>query len=183
MEFHATTLPGVFKIVRKPHGDERGFLARAYCEREFGEKGLITHWPQCNLTWTKRRGMLRGLHYQAPPLEEAKLISCLTGRIWDVIVDVRPDSPGFRKWEAFELDGEEDAQLYVPGGYAHGFQCLTDDVRMFYQMSEFFAASYQRGIRWDDPSLAIPWPISEPEVSEKDRSLPYLEAGPTTTLR
>lgn len=174
MEFHPTTLPGVLKIRRIPRADERGFLARTYCEREFAEHGLITRWPQCNLTETRKRGMLRGLHYQDPPFEEAKLIACVSGRIWDVIVDIRPQSEGFGRWEAFFLDGAEDTQLYVPAGYAHGFQCLSDGVRMFYQMSEFYTPSHQRGIRWDDPALAIPWPLPDPEVSQRDNELPVL---------
>lgn len=174
MELFATTLQGVVKINRVPNSDERGTLSRSYCEREFAAHGLETHWVQCNLTSTKKRGTVRGLHYQAAPYGETKLISCLTGRIWDVIVDVRAGSPTFSRWEAFELDGSENLQLYVPAGYAHGFQCLTDNVQMHYQMSEFYVPSHQRGVRWDDPSLALPWPVLDPVLSDKDRSLPFL---------
>lgn len=182
MEFEATTLPGVMTIRWLPHRDERGYLIRTYCEREFQDRGLNTHWPQCNLSWTKRRGMLRGLHYQAAPCAEAKLITCVTGRIWDVIVDVRPVSATFGWWQGFDLDSSENVQLYVPAGYAHGFQCLTDDVRMFYQMSEPYNPAYQRGVRWDDPILDLPWPIADPEMSDKDKALPLLHAAVVASL-
>lgn len=174
MRFHPTTLPGVWRIELEPRTDDRGFFARTYCEREFGEHGLNTNWPQCNLTRTRLRGMIRGLHYQAEPHPEIKLVRCTAGRIWDIIVDVRRGSPTFGKWEGFELSGETQYQLYVPTGFAHGFQCLTDNCELFYQMSDFYVPELARGVRWNDPTLAIPWPITPPHLSERDHNLPLL---------
>lgn len=174
MKFLSTSLPGVWLIELELRADERGFLARTFCEREFAGHGLNIRWPQGNLTLTKRRGMIRGLHYQAGSPPEIKLIRCAAGAIWDVIVDVRSDSPTFRKWEAFELTEENRRQLYVPGGFAHGFQCLADDSEVFYQMSEFYVADLARGVRWNDPTLKISWPLPDPELSDRDRALPLL---------
>jgi dTDP-4-dehydrorhamnose 3,5-epimerase len=165
----------VWRIEPELREDERGFLLRTYCEAEFGARGLNTHWPQCNLTLTKRRGMLRGLHYQAEPKGETKLIRCVTGAIWDVLVDVRPDSSTFGKWEAFEITASNRHQLYAPGGYAHGFQCLTDDCQVFYQMSESYVPELARGVRWNDPQIGIAWPLPDPVLSERDWLLPPLE--------
>lgn len=174
MQFHSTTLPGVWMIELEPREDERGFLARTYCEEEFGNRGLGVRWPQCNLTLTRRRGMVRGLHYQAAPKSEAKLIRCVAGAVWDVVVDLRPDSSTFGQWESFELTGENHRQLYVPGNFAHGFQCLTDNCQLFYQMSESYVPELARGVRWDDPQLRIPWPVPEPALSARDLQLPLL---------
>jgi len=174
MQFHSTTLAGVWKITAEPRIDERGFLARTYCEREFAEHGLNIHWPQCNLTRTVGRGLLRGLHFQADPHPETKLIRCAAGTIFDVIADPRPGSPTYGKWEGFHLDGERPEMLYVPGGYAHGFQCLSEQCDIFYQMSEFYYPDLARGIRWDDPTLNISWPLADPRLSPKDRQLPLL---------
>ena len=174
MKFLTTSLPGVWIIDLEVREDERGFFTRTYCEREFAARGFNTHWPQCNLTLTRKRGMLRGLHYQAEPKFEAKLIHCTAGAIWDVLVDVRPGSPTFRKWEAFELRAPDHRQLYAPVGYAHGFQCLTDDCQIYYQMSELYVPELARGVRWNDPSLNIAWPLSAPVVSPRDATLPIL---------
>lgn len=118
--------------------------------------------------------MIRGLHYQAEPSPEIKLIQCLAGAVFDVLVDLRKSSPAFGRWESFELNGQAHRSLYVPGGLAHGFQCLTDDCQLFYQMSEFYYPELARGIRWDDPSLKISWPIPDPILSERDQNLPCL---------
>ena len=176
MQFHPTTLPGVWRIRLDPRADERGHFVRTYCEQEFAAHGLNTRWVQCNTTLTRQRGMLRGLHYQADPHPEIKLIRCVSGAVFDVLVDVRPKSPTFGKWEAFELRAEQPDQLYVPAGYAHGFQCLTEDAGLFYQMSEFYVPDLARGVRWDDPSLTIPWPISHPRLSSRDAGLPALSS-------
>ena len=175
MKFTETDLPGVWLIELEPIEDERGFFARTYCEREFGAHGLNARWPQANLSRTLRAGMLRGLHFQADPQPEIKLIRCAVGAIFDVLVDIRPWSPTYRRWQAFELSGDNGRMLYVPGGYAHGFQCLAENSEVFYQMSEFYVAELARGIRWDDPSLSIPWPISEPFLSQRDCELPTLD--------
>jgi len=176
MLFHPTTLPGVFRIELEPREDERGFLARTFCEREFQEKGLNTKWPQCNLTLTRKRGMIRGMHFQADPRPEIKLIRCAAGAIYDVLVDVRPSSPTYGKWEGFELTGENHRTLYVPAGIAHGFQCLRENSEVFYQMSEFYVPELARGLRWNDPSVGISWPLPEPLLSERDRNLPLLSS-------
>lgn len=174
MKFSRTTLPGVWLIELELREDERGFLARTYCEKEFSDHGLNTCWPQCNLTLTRQRGMIRGMHFQADPKPEIKLIRCATGAIFDVLVDVRRDSPTFGKWEGFELSSANRRLLYVPGGFAHGFQCLTDNCEVFYQMSEFFVPELARGIRWNDPQIGIRWPIANPVLSDRDQALPLL---------
>jgi len=176
MKFSPTTLAGLWLIDLELREDERGFLARTYCENEFSQHALNTRWPQCNLTLTKKRGSIRGMHFQAEPKPEIKLIRCAAGRIFDVLVDVRAGSPTFGKWEGFELSGENRRQLYVPGGFAHGFQCMTDNCEVFYQMSEFYIPELARGLRWDDPAVGIRWPLAEAFVSERDRGLPALVA-------
>jgi dTDP-4-dehydrorhamnose 3,5-epimerase len=175
MKFTETELPGVWIIDLEPIEDDRGFFARTYCANEFAAHGLNTHWPQTNLSRTLRPGMLRGLHWQAEPRPEVKLIRCAVGAIHDVLVDVRPHSPTFGRWQSFELTGANGRTLYVPGGYAHGFQCLAANTEVFYQMSDFYVAELARGVRWDDPTLAIDWPMPDPFLSQRDRSLPFLE--------
>jgi len=174
MKFLRTTLDGLWLVELELREDERGFLARTYCEREFAAHGLNTRWPQCNLTLTRERGMVRGMHFQADPKPEIKLIRCATGAIFDVLVDVRRDSPTFGRWEGFELTAQNRRSLYVPGGFAHGFQCLTNDCEVFYQMSEFYVPELARGLRFDDPQVGVRWPLSHPLLSERDRSLPLL---------
>lgn len=165
-------------IELEPRVDERGFLARTYCEQEFGARGLNTHWPQCNLTLTKKRGFIRGLHYQADPKPEIKLIRCAAGAIFDVVADLRPGSATYSRWEGFELTGQNLRQLYVPAGFAHGFQCLSDDCQVFYQMSESYHPELACGVRWDDETLQIRWPVAEVHLSERDRHLPRLSSRP-----
>ena len=178
MHFSSTSLPGVWRIDLDLREDDRGFLARTYCEKEFAEHGLNTRWPQCNLTLTRKRGMIRGMHFQAEPKPEIKLIRCAAGAIFDVLVDVRPGSATFGKWEGFELTRENHRMLYVPGHYAHGFQCLADDCEVFYQMSEFFHPELARGVRWNDTQAGIQWPLAAAWLSERDRALPPLSALP-----
>jgi dTDP-4-dehydrorhamnose 3,5-epimerase len=178
MKFHPTSLAGLWSIELEPRGDERGFLARTYCAREFGAAGLNTAWPQCNLTLTRQQGAVRGMHYQAEPQPEIKLIRCAAGAIFDVLVDVRPASPTFGRWEGFELAARNHRQLYVPGGFAHGFQCLTPDCEVFYQMSAEYVPALARGLRHDDPQVAIRWPLPIAQVSERDASLPFLRELP-----
>ncbi len=174
MKFHPTTLAGLFLVELEPRGDERGFLARTYCDREFAAAGLNTRWPQCNLTLTRQRGAVRGMHFQAEPQPEIKLIRCAAGAIFDCLVDVRPDSPTFGRWEGFELTARNDRQLYVPGGFAHGFQCLTEDCEVFYQMSAEYVPALARGLRHDDPEVGVRWPLPVEQVSERDATLPGL---------
>lgn len=174
MKFLRTTLDGLWLVELELREDERGFLARTYCEREFAAHGLNICWPQCNLTLTSQRAMIRGMHFQAEPKPEIKLIRCATGAIFDVLVDVRRDSPTFGRWEGFELTAQNRRSLYVPGGFAHGFQCLTNNCEVFYQMSEFYVPELARGVRFDDPQIGIRWPLANPLLSERDRNLPML---------
>jgi len=172
MKFSRTSLPGLWLIELELREDERGFLARTYCENEFAALHLNTRWPQCNLTLTKLRGAIRGMHFQAEPKPESKLIRCAAGKIFDVLLDVRRDSPTFGKWEGFELSAENHRQLYVPGGFAHGFQCLTDHCEVLYQMSEFYIPELARGVRWNDPFFQVRWPLEPTTISAKDRLFP-----------
>jgi dTDP-4-dehydrorhamnose 3,5-epimerase len=178
MKFSQTTLSGVWLVEWELRADERGFFARTFCEKEFAANGLNTHWPQCNLTLTKKRGAIRGMHFQGEPKPEIKLIRCAAGKIFDVIMDVRRDSPTFGKWEGFELSAENHRQLYVPGGFAHGFQCLAENSEVFYQMSEFYFSDLARGVRWNDPAVGIRWALPDAILSERDRRLPLLAELP-----
>ena len=159
--------------------DERGFFARSYCAQEFSSHGLESRIVQCNISFNRRAGTLRGLHYQAEPHREAKLVRCTMGAIYDVIVDIRPESPTYLQWFALDLNADNRCMLFVPPGFAHGFQTLRDGSEVFYQMSEFYHPGSARGLRWDDPRLAIRWPLPEPILSERDRSFPLLMADRT----
>ena len=183
MKFSPTTLAGIWLVELELREDERGFFARTFCENEFAQHGLNTRWPQCNLTLTKQRGSIRGMHWQAEPKPEIKLIRCAAGRIFDVLVDVRRDSPTFGKWEGFELSAENRRQLYVPGGIAHGFQCLTDNCEVFYQMSEFYFSELARGLRWNDPRVGISWPLEPTVIAAKDRQFPDFDFAPAAPSR
>lgn len=176
MKFSRTTLEGLWLLELELREDERGFLARTFCENEFATHGLNTHWPQCNLTHTKKRGMIRGMHFQVEPKPEVKLIRCSTGAIFDVLVDVRRKSPTFGRWEGFELSATNRRMLYVPGGFAHGFQCLSDACEVFYMMGEVYVPELARGIRWNDPTVSIKWPIAEATLSDRDKNLPLLSS-------
>lgn len=174
MTFEPTQLTGVWLIELEPRRDERGLFVRTACTREFAAHGLNLHWPQANLTRTLQAGTVRGLHWQAEPQPEIKLVRCSHGTIWDVVVDLRPDSPTCGQWQAFELSADAFRQLYVPAGFAHGFQALTDGAEVSYLMSEFFYPDLARGCRWNDPALAIPWPLPAHSLSPRDQQLPTL---------
>jgi dTDP-4-dehydrorhamnose 3,5-epimerase len=174
MKFQKTSLAGLWLIELELREDERGFLARTYCDNEFAAQGLNTHWPQCNLTLTKKVGTIRGMHYQEEPRPEIKLIRCSSGAIFDVLVDVRRDSSTFGKWQGFELTSQNRKMLYVPAGFAHGFQTLADNCEVFYHMSEFYVPELAQGNRWDDPKVGIKWPLPVTHVSERDRNWPLL---------
>jgi len=174
MKFSAARLAGVFVIDLELKEDERGFFARAYCDKEFSAMGLNTHWPQCNISFTRTRGIVRGLHFQDEPFAEIKLVRCLSGTMFDVVVDIRRASPTFGEWEAFELSGANRRSLYIPPGFAHGLQCLSDSCEVFYQMGEYFASDLAGGVRWNDPAIGIPWPLKEAIVSSRDAGLPLL---------
>ncbi|HMA34039.1 MAG TPA: dTDP-4-dehydrorhamnose 3,5-epimerase [Chloroflexia bacterium] len=179
MIFTELSLRGAFLIDPQRLEDERGFFARTWCAREFAAQGLNVHLAQCNISFNGRKGTVRGLHYQAAPHEEVKLVRCTMGAIYDVIVDLRADSPTFRRWVAVELTAANRRLVYVPAGCAHGFQTLADSTEVFYQMSEFYAPESARGVRWDDPTLAIAWPrIANRIISERDAAYPdYLGAA------
>ena len=174
MTFHETELSGLVVIESSAAVDSRGYFLRTFCEKTFSDQSLNTNWPQTNLSYTARRGTIRGMHFQRDPAPEIKLIQCLTGRILDVIVDLRKGSATYGKWLPFELSEENHRMLYVPGGFAHGFQCLEDDCRVSYMMSESYVPTLAAGVRWNDPDLAVQWPISDPHVSARDAELPFL---------
>jgi dTDP-4-dehydrorhamnose 3,5-epimerase len=174
MRFVETPLKGAFVVELERIEDERGFFARSFCEREFAEQGLVPRFVQCNLSYNRSKGTLRGMHYQAEPHPEAKLVRCTFGAIFDVIVDIRPASPTVHRWFGTELSASNRRMLFIPTGFAHGFQCLTDDAEVFYQMSEFYHPECARGLRWDDPRLGIGWPLPNPVVSQRDRSYSLL---------
>lgn len=172
MKFIETKLKGAYIIEPERLEDERGFFARTFCQREFEEHGLNPHIVQCNISFNKKKGTLRGMHYQVAPYQEAKLVSCIRGAIYDVIIDLRQDSPTYCQWFAVELSAENYKTLYVPEGLAHGFQTLVDDTVVFYQMSEFHHPECARGVRWDDPAFDIKWPLSQRITSKKDMNYP-----------
>lgn len=170
MIFIETRFKGVYIIQIEKIEDERGFFARSWCRKEFEEHGLNPKLVQCNISYNKKRGTVRGMHYQVAPCEEAKLVSCIRGSIYDVIIDMRSGSLTKYQWLAVKLDASDYRMLYVPEGYAHGFQTLENDTVVFYQMTEFYHPEYAKGIRWNDPVLGIEWPIEETILSEKDKS-------------
>lgn len=170
MIFEETKLAGAFQIYPERFEDDRGFFARAWCDEEFANHGLSPRLRQCNISYNNKRGTLRGLHYQMSPFEEAKLVRCTRGAIFDVIVDLREDSPTYLCWEGVELTDENRCMLYVPERFAHGFQTLADNTEVFYQMSEVYAPDYARGYRWNDPAFAIKWPEDVSVISPRDRA-------------
>lgn len=170
MEFLKTKLPGVFEIHIEAKPDERGFFARTWCQQKFESEGLVGKLVQASLSFNKRKGTLRGLHYQVAPYEETKLIRCTRGAIFDVVLDLRPKSPAFKKWVGVELTAEKRNMIYVPEGCAHGFLTLEDQTEVTYQMSQFQDAESARGVRWDDPAFQIKWPAKVEVISERDRT-------------
>lgn len=172
MRFHETTIPGVFEIYLEPRIDDRGFFARSWCAAEFESRGLNPKLVQCNVSFNERKGTLRGIHYQATPFGESKLVRCTRGSIYDVVVDLRPQSTTFRRWICAKLTAANRHMLYVPEGCGHGFLTLEDGTEVFYQMSEFYCEEAARGVRWDDPAFSIVWPESVQVISERDRTYP-----------
>jgi len=177
MTFHETTIPGAFEIRLEPRPDQRGFFARTWCREEFKSHGLNPELAQCSISFNKRKGTLRGLHYQVSPHAEAKLVRCTRGAIYDLALDLRPQSPTFRDWFAVVLTAEKRNMLYVPEGCAHGFLTLEQESEVFYQMSEFYNAELARGVRWDDPAFGIEWPASVEVISERDRTYPNFQTN------
>ena len=172
MIFSATPLSGAYVIDLERREDDRGFFARTWCRREFEEMGLNTNLVQCSISYSARRGTLRGMHWQVSPHEEAKLVRCVRGRIWDVVIDLRPESPTYTQHFGVELAAATGRSLYIPEGMAHGFVTLVDHTEVFYQMSHQYEPAAARGLRWNDPSFGIAWPVAEPILHERDATFP-----------
>jgi dTDP-4-dehydrorhamnose 3,5-epimerase len=173
VKFVETDLQGAYVIEIEPHEDERGFFARTFCLDEFKRHGIDFSCAQCNISYNKEKGTLRGMHYQCAPHEEAKIVSCTRGSIYDVIIDIRPGSPTFKKWVAKELSLQNHSMVFIPKGFAHGFQTLTGDTEIQYMMSEYYHPECARGVKFDDTEIAIQWPDSGQRIlGEQDRNLP-----------
>lgn len=172
MRFHPATLKGAYLIEPEPARDERGAFARTFCEREFAAQGLETRFVQHSSSSSVAKGTLRGMHFQREPHAEVKLVRCVRGGICDVIVDLRPGSPTFQRWEAFELSADNGRQLYIPKGFAHGFQTLVDDTELSYLISAYYVAGASAGYRHDDPAFGIAWPLSVTAIAGKDQAWP-----------
>jgi dTDP-4-dehydrorhamnose 3,5-epimerase len=172
MIFRETRLRDAWLVELEPAGDARGFFARTFCEREFAAQGLETRFVQHSRSLSATKGTLRGMHFQNPPHREVKLVTCIKGAIWDVIIDLRPRSSSFQQWQGFELSADNRHQLYIPKGFAHGFQTLNDDAEVGYLISAFYAPDAADGVRYDDPAFRIDWPLPPTEISEKDRNWP-----------
>lgn len=175
MIFTETPLKGAFVIDLERRSDHRGFFARTFCSKEFAAHGLKPTVAQCNLSFNHKRGTLRGMHYQTPPATETKLIRCMSGAIYDVIIDMRPDSPTYLSHFAIELTADNMCALYVPEMFAHGYQTLTDGAVVVYQVGEFYTPGYEQGLRYNDPTFNLEWPLPVIEISEKDQSWPLFE--------
>jgi dTDP-4-dehydrorhamnose 3,5-epimerase len=172
MKITQLPLGGAHLVELEPVTDERGFFARTWCAEEFHTYGLNSSLAQCSISYNKCRGTLRGLHYQAEPHAEVKLVRCTAGAIYDVILDLRPASDTYRRWFAVELTATNRKTLYIPEGLAHGFQTLVDDAEVLYQMSVNYHLESSRGVRWNDPLFGIEWPVHDPTISQRDRSFP-----------
>jgi len=174
MKFIETPLTGSYVIEPAIHEDHRGWFMRTYCENEFAAIGHEKKWVQINHSFTSKKGTCRGLHYQLPPFSEIKLIRCVAGAVYDVLVDLRKDSPGFLKWTAVEISAANKKMIYIPAGFAHGFQSLTDNAELVYHHSAFYTPGAEAGIRHDDKKISIPWPLAVTEISDRDKQHPEL---------
>lgn len=172
MIFAETRLRGAYIIEPEPRVDERGYFARTFCREEFISHGLNPDIVQCSISFNKKQGTLRGMHYQEKPFEETKLVWCNRGAIYDVVIDLRPESPTYRQWISAELTQENHAAVYVPAGCAHGFQTLTDNAEVFYQISQMHRPEAARGVRWNDPAFGVTWPAGQKIISSRDREYP-----------
>lgn len=170
-----TKVPGAFLIGLEPFADIRGFFASVWSNREVEAFGLETRFVEAHISFNKKKGTLRGMHYQLPPYEQVKLVRCTRGSIYDVIIDIRPNSPTFKQWFAVELSAENRLMLYVPAGFAHGFQTLEDGTEVFYQTSSSYAPEHSRGMRWNDPAFNITWPADDLIMVDRDRNYPDFE--------
>jgi len=177
MIFKEAKLPGVCEIRLEHRSDERGFFARSWCEKEFAEHGLNARLVQCNISFNTHKGTLRGMHYQATPFAEAKLVRCTKGKLYDVVIDLRPQSSAYKQWVGIILSESNRCMLYIPEGCAHGFLTLENETEIFYQMSEFYNAGSARGVRWDDPAFNVEWPEPVKIISDRDRTYPDFKSG------
>lgn len=175
MKFTETKLKGAFIIAPDLIEDERGLFARTFCRHEFADHGLNPTLVQCNISFNKKKGTLRGMHYQVQPHAEVKLVRCTAGAICDVIIDLRPEASTFKQWFSTELSAANRQMLYIPEGFAHGFQTLTDAAEILYHHSEFYSPNYAGGLRFDDPDLNISWPLDVSVISPKDQSYPLID--------
>lgn len=182
MRFQPTILPGAWLVGLEPHADERGIFARAFCAREFANHGLVTTYVQANISTNRRRGTVRGMHFQRAPHAEVKLVRCIYGAIHDIIVDLRPESPAYLQSFGAELNSENGLALYVPEGFAHGYQAITDGATAHYMVSACYAPAHEGGVRHDDPALRICWPLPVTDISPKDASWPLISTISETHL-
>jgi len=174
VQLKRTAIEGLIEVEVTLIEDERGGFARTYDEALFAQAGLPTRWPQCNTSYNRKLGTLRGMHFQAAPKEEPKLVRCTAGRVFDVAVDLRKGSPTYLKWVGLELSAAKRNAFYIPAGLAHGFLTLADDSEVFYQMGESYDAPLQRGVRWNDPAFAIDWPFAPSVISARDAEYPLV---------
>ena len=172
MKFIPTKLAGAYIVELETIRDDRGFFARSWCQQEFLDQGLNPHLVQCNISFNSQQGIIRGMHYQVAPHEEVKLVRCTRGSIYDVIIDLRPDSETFKQWTLIELTTNNHLALYIPAGFAHGFQTLEPETEVFYQMSEFYHPESARGVRWNDPTFTVEWVLDAVGMSDRDQSYP-----------
>jgi dTDP-4-dehydrorhamnose 3,5-epimerase len=172
MIFEPTVLEGAFLVHLQRHEDERGFFARSFCAQEFAAHGLPSTFVQCNVSYNRLRGTLRGMHMQREPRPEGKLVRCTMGAAYDAIVDLRKESTTYCRWVSVEITAANRLALYIPPGIGHGFQTLADGTELFYQMTEYYAPDLAAGVRWDDPVFGIDWPIPDPIISSRDSSFP-----------
>lgn len=182
MIWQALPLSGVFRLDPERREDARGFFARSWCNAEAAAQGISVSWQQCNISMNRERGTVRGLHYSVAPRAEAKLVRCTRGSIFDVVVDLRRNSPTFGQWCAAELSAENRTSLFVPVGCGHGFQTLENDSEVFYQMGENYDPAVQRGLRWDDPAVGVAWPLAATGISDRDAAHPVLADIPEEPL-
>jgi dTDP-4-dehydrorhamnose 3,5-epimerase len=169
MKFTQTKIPGAYLLEIEPITDERGFFARTFCSQEFAAHNLVTEFPQCNVSFSAKQGTIRGMHYQVAPYPETKLVRCTQGAVYDIILDLRPESPTFKQWVGMELTAENHQMFYIPAGCAHGLQTLADNTEVFYQMSAIYHPPAAKGVRWNDPSFGIELPLPVSIINERDR--------------
>lgn len=177
MIFTPTKLEGSFIIELTPFTDDRGWFARTYCKNEFSRIGHTAEWVQMNHSFTREKGSIRGMHYQLPPFGEIKMVRCIAGAVFDVIIDIRKDSPTFLEWVGMELSAENKKMMYIPKGFAHGFQTLTDNCELVYQHSEFYTPGVEGGIQYADPAININWPLAVTNISDRDAQHPLLDTN------